>query len=111
MVHIESPRLRRFTWLAAVTVSGCLFGCGSDDNHGPTIGAPQGPTPVVVEGGGAESIGGNGNLGGEASLAGGVNQGGALSNGGDTFGTGGTGTDPFGTGGTGTAPFGTGGTF
>lgn len=130
MAHFRSLRLPRVVIYGTAALAVCLLGC-SDDNRGPTIGAPQGPGPVIVEGGGSSSLGGAGGNGAnraETAAAGldqggafGV-QGGAFNAGGSSFGSGGvgfgaggtgtagTGTQPFGTAGVG-VPFGTGGMF
>ncbi len=100
--------------LACLSTIFCLatatFGCSSDDNHGPVIGAPT--TPVVIsEGGSGNPSGGSPGFGGtEATSAG---SGGLVQGGAPNFGVGGTGgTDPFGTGGSlgPSDPFGVGGT-
>lgn len=101
--------------LACVTTIFCLagaaIGCGSDDNHGPVIGAPT--TPVVIsEGGSGNPSGGAFNTAGASSAAAGTTSNGGFGQGGTvSVGVGGSGGDPFGTGGLGqTDPFGVGGT-
>jgi hypothetical protein len=108
--------------------SALAVACGSDDNHGPTIGAPTTTVPIN-EGGGSPGVGGTFSAGGTSAggatnISGSTSTGGAFgasgatgvagtfsSGGADPFGTGGAGTsDPFGSSGTtssaaGTAPF------
>ena len=98
--------------------SALAVACGSDDNHGPTIGAPTTTVPIN-EGGSSTSIGG-GFASGGTSAGGAMNVGGSTSTGGafgasgatgvaGTFSSGGA--DPFGTGGASTSdPFGSSGT-
>lgn len=96
MNHFESHRLTFVTLIAVVLVQGAL-GCSSDDNHGPTIGAPSGPV-VIVEGGGSGPTGSSG-APGSGATAGDTGVGGLLNPGGGSPGAAGTGlgTDPFGT--------------
>jgi hypothetical protein len=114
-VHMNHPESHRLTVLAllAVAFAEVLLGC-SDDNHGPTIGAPTGPV-VIVEGGGSGPTSGGGASGtgtnGGATSIGGSNLAGGFDAGGGVAGLlGAAGTDPFGTAGTGIGPFGAAGT-
>jgi hypothetical protein len=93
--------------LAAVALASFVFGCSSDDSHGPTIGAPTGP--VITEGGGSGPTGAGGAAGNPAAAGnpgvgvgvGGAGIGGAFDAGGGPTGLGGSGffgaagTDPF----------------
>ena len=109
----SSLRGVRFAAMVCVSIAAA---CSSDDNHGPTIGAPTTTVPIV-EGGGTPSIGGTSNpsTGGDTSFAGTFAAGGIGTGPGPGFGTGGTfgvagtvgvGTNPFGTAGTFNEPFG-----
>jgi hypothetical protein len=121
MNPFDSHRCARLTLLAAGLAAFAL-GCSSDDNHGPTIGAPTGPVVIVEGGSGPTGSGGSGTgANGGATAAGGsdVNAGAGLpgSAGSDFLGAGGTdlsGTagalGQFGTGGASTTPFGVAGT-
>ncbi len=64
----SSLRGVRFAAMVCVSIAAA---CSSDDNHGPTIGAPTTTVPIV-EGGGTPSIGGTSNpsTGGDTSFAG-----------------------------------------
>ncbi len=99
--------VRRFARLALyATLARCALACSADSDHGPPIGAPEGPIgPIVAEGG---TFSGAGN-GGQAAAN---TNSGAAANGtaGGAFGTVDTaGAGPFGNGGNGNA-FGSGGT-
>ena len=96
MNHFESHRLTFLTLLAVVLAQSAL-GCSSDDNHGPTIGAPSGPV-VIVEGGGSGPTGSSG-APGSGTTGGDTGVGGLLNPGGGSPGAAGTalGTNPFGT--------------
>jgi hypothetical protein len=100
MTLSESQRCARLV-LVAAGLAACALGC-SDDNRGPTIGAPTGPV-VIVDGGGSGPTGGSGASGtganGGATAIGGsdVNVGAGLAgNGGADF-LGAGGTDVIGT--------------
>jgi hypothetical protein len=102
MIHLRSQCCSSLT-LAAVALASFVLGCSSDDNHGPTIGAPSGPV-IIENGGGSSPIGTAGAAGNPASGSPGVGSGigGAFDSGGGPTGLGGSdllggaGTDPFG---------------